>query len=97
MLSSVYVGEGEIMRSFTAPVDMEYASLLFIGVLSAFGQILMTKAYFYAKAGIVSTVSYSTVLFGVLLGLFIGEGWPTLFGFLGMGLIIASGFLIAKK
>ena len=57
----------------------------------------MTKAYFYAKAGVVSSVSYSTVLFGGIFGFLIGDSIPGVVGFLGMALIVASGFLIARK
>ncbi len=91
------IGEGGIIKSFITPNKAEILPILFIGILSAFGQILMTKAYFYARAGIVSTASYSSILFGIVLGLLIGDAWPTTVAFLGMGLIIASGFLIAKR
>jgi hypothetical protein len=37
-----------------------------MGIAAAYGQVYMTRAYFYAKAGIVSTVSYSVVLFATL-------------------------------
>ncbi len=91
------IGEGGIIKSFITPNKAEILPILFIGILSAFGQILMTKAYFYARAGVVSTASYSSILFGIVLGLLIGDAWPTTVAFLGMGLIIASGFLIAKR
>jgi len=97
MSLSVPLGEGEIIRSFVTPNADELPLLLLVGALSAAGQLLMTKAYFYAKAGIVSTVSYFSILFGVVLGLLIGDAWPTVIGFLGMGLIIISGYLIARK
>jgi drug/metabolite transporter (DMT)-like permease len=97
MSLSVLLGEGEIIRSFVMPSIDELPLLLLVGALSAAGQLLMTKAYFYARAGIVSTVSYFSILFGVVFGLLIGDAWPTLVGFLGMGLIVVSGILIARK
>lgn len=84
----------DIIKSFIAPSPAEFVALAAIGVLSAIAQTLMTKAYFAAKAGIVSAVSYLSVLFGVIFGLLLGDNLPTFLGFLGMGFIIASGILI---
>jgi len=97
MALASFTKEGEIMRSFTMPNSTELMFLGLVGILSAAGQTLMTKAYFCARAGIVSTASYSTVLFGVIFGVLAGDTYPSVFGFLGMAFIIASGFLIAKK
>jgi len=97
MLLAPYIGEGEIVRSFVTPSQKEALFLVSIGVLSAAAQVLITKAYFYAKAGVVSSVSYSTLLFGGLFGLLIGDSIPSAVGFLGIALIVASGFLIARK
>ncbi|MDD3468239.1 MAG: DMT family transporter [Campylobacterales bacterium] len=97
MSLSSLTGEGEIIRSFVAPKSHEIWILIAIGALSAAGQVLMTKAYFAAKAGVVSTVSYFSILFGVIFGLLIGDALPNLVVFGGMGLIIVSGILIAKK
>jgi drug/metabolite transporter (DMT)-like permease len=85
------------IKGFTIPSSKEFLFLALIGVFSAGGQVFMTKAYFYAKAGIVSTVGYSSMLFGVIFGIMAGDPYPSLIGFLGMGFIIASGFLITKK
>jgi len=92
-----FAGEGEIVRSFATPTQKEFVYLALIGILSAVAQVLMTKAYFYAKAGVVSSVSYSTVLFGGIFGFLIGDSIPSAIGFFGMALIVAPGFLIARK
>jgi len=97
MWLAAFAGEGEIVRSFVAPTQKEFVYLALIGILSAVAQVLMTKAYFYAKAGVVSSVSYSTVLFGGIFGFLIGDSIPGVVGFLGMALIVASGFLIVRK
>lgn len=97
MSLSAFFGEGEIIRSFVMPHIDELWLLLAIGALSAAGQVLMTKAYFGAKAGIVSTVSYFSILFGVLFGTLAGDALPTGIVFAGMGLIVVSGILIARK
>lgn len=97
MSFSEFTGDGEIIMGFVAPKGGEIWMLLMIGLLSALGQVLMTKAYFYAKAGIVSTVSYFSIFFGVIFGLLAGDALPSLTVFAGMGLIVISGILIAKK
>jgi len=97
MAASGFLGEGEIIRGFVAPTPNELWALLAVGALSAVGQALMTKAYFFARAGIVSTVSYFSILFGVIFGVAAGDPLPTAFVFAGMGLIVVSGILIARK
>lgn len=97
MLLATTVENGAIIKVFVMPSLYEFWFLLAIGILSAAGQVLMTKAYFGAKAGIVSTVSYFSILFGVLFGVALGEALPSLTVFLGMALIVLSGILIARK
>lgn len=82
---------------FVIPNAKEFLFLLLIGIFSAAGQVYMTKAYFYAKAGIVSTVGYSSILFGIIFGVLAGDAYPSKIGFLGMAFIIASGYLITRK
>jgi drug/metabolite transporter (DMT)-like permease len=67
-----------------------------MGVAAAYGQIYMTRAYFYAKAGIVSTVSYSVVLFATLFGILLGDVFPTPIVIGGGVMIILSGILLSR-
>jgi drug/metabolite transporter (DMT)-like permease len=68
-----------------------------MGILATIAQILMTKAYGYSKAGMISTVSYSTVAFSAIFGFFIGEALPNFNMSIGILLVILSATLIAKK
>ncbi len=97
MLLATTVENGAIIKVFTMPTPREFWLLLAIGILSVAGQALMTKAYFKAKAGIVSAVSYFGILFGALFGVAAGEALPSLTVVLGMALIVISGILIARK
>ena len=51
----------------------------------------------YSKAGIVSTVSYSTIAFSMIFGVFIGDSLPNNSVIFGIVLIILSGIMVAKK
>ncbi|MBV5348754.1 EamA family transporter, partial [bacterium] len=61
------------------------------------GQLYMTRAYFYAKAGLVSTISYSVVLFASLFGMALGDVLPTPMVIIGAVLIVASGILLSRN
>jgi len=65
--------------------------LLPIGLLAVFGQLCMTRAYAQGATMVVANLQYSGIVFAGLFGLlFFGDRLP-LIGWLGMGLIIASG------
>ncbi len=57
----------------------------------------MTKSYSLAKAGIVGTISYSNIAFSIILGLFIGDAFPSFIVLLGIILIVISGIMVSKK
>lgn len=85
-----------------APVVMPKTEDIFpivmLGLLATAAQILMTKAYGEAKAGVIATVSYSNILFSTILGvLFVGDAFPNIYTILGMTLIILSGVVISRK
>jgi drug/metabolite transporter (DMT)-like permease len=69
--------------------------IIMVGVCALVGQIYVTRAYGAEKAGVVSAISYSNVVFSVLLGFFIGDKLPDPLFIVGMLLIISSGLLIS--
>ena len=91
-----------IMReasSFSVPDFKGWILVALIGITGAFYQIYVTKAYAATKkAGIVATFSYSEILFGLLIGIvFLGDEMPNLWTFIGIFIIVLSGFLIARE
>lgn len=82
---------------FVFPDGMDWIWIMLMGISAAFGQMYMTRAYFYAKAGLISTVSYSVVLFATLFGIVLGDTLPTPMIFLGAALIILSGILLSRN
>ncbi|MDD2780673.1 DMT family transporter [Sulfuricurvum sp.] len=85
------------LNSFVIPQGIAWLWIILMGVAAAFGQIYMTRAYFYAKAGIVSTLSYSVVLFATLFGILLGDLFPTPIVITGGILIVISGILLSLK
>jgi drug/metabolite transporter (DMT)-like permease len=85
------------LSSFTMPQGMEWIWIILMGIAAAYGQIYMTRAYFYAKAGIVSTVSYSVILFATLFGMMLGDVLPTPMVIAGGILIVLSGVILSRQ
>jgi drug/metabolite transporter (DMT)-like permease len=69
--------------------------IIMVGLCALVGQIYATRAYGLEKAGVVSAISYSNVVFSVLLGFFVGDKLPDPLFVVGMLLIISSGLLIS--
>jgi drug/metabolite transporter (DMT)-like permease len=66
-----------------------------VGVFATASQLLMTKAYELTKAGIVGTISYSNIVFAVIIGIMLGDPIPDIWTVLGIILVILSGLLVA--
>lgn len=84
------------LSPFVLPNGTDWIWIVLMGLAAALGQIFMTRAYFYAKAGLVSTISYSVVLFATLFGVFLGDLLPTPAVFAGAVLIILSGIILTR-
>lgn len=99
MLISPYFNSQQfafLLSTYASPTGIDWIWIIFMGVSAAIGQIYMTKAYFHAKAGLVSTVSYSVVLFATLFGLILGDLLPSISIITGGVLIVLSGILLSK-
>ncbi|MFY9141988.1 DMT family transporter [Sulfuricurvum sp.] len=83
------------LSPFVAPEGSDWVWIILMGSAAALGQIYMTRAYFYAQAGLVSTVSYSVVLFASIFGILLGDQLPTLIMITGAILIVLSGILLS--
>lgn len=85
------------LAPFVEPSGYDWLWIALMGVAAAYGQIYMTRAYFYAKAGIISTVSYSVVLFATLFGVILGDMFPTPMVIGGGVLIVLSGVILSRQ
>ncbi len=84
-----------MFAEFVMPVGIEWAYVTAVGVSATISQLLMTKAYELTKAGIVGTISYSNIVFAVVIGVMLGDPIPDFWTVLGIILIIMSGLLVA--
>lgn len=86
-----------MLSPFVEPTKIDWAYIVFMGICATLAQILMTKAYGYTKAGIVSSMGYSVIVFSIIVGLFLGEGFPDAMVSMGILFIVASGIIVARK
>jgi S-adenosylmethionine uptake transporter len=85
---------GGLCLLFTGVHDWTWPEALWllpIGILAALGQLCMTMAYTNGATLLVANLQYSGIVFSALFGLFLFEDTLSTSGWLGMGLIIASG------
>lgn len=98
MLSAPYVdapGLDFLFAEYVMPSGFEWWLVLGVGLTATISQLLMTKAYELTKAGIVGTISYSNIIFAVIIGTILGDSIPDFWTFLGIILVIIAGLLVA--
>ena len=84
-----------LFAEYISPAGWEWGMILGLGLFATVSQILMTKAYELTKAGIVGTISYSNIIFAVIIGVMLGDPVPDIWTVLGIILIIAAGVLVS--
>jgi len=85
-----------MLGKFVMPHGIVWFYVLAMGVFATISQVLMTKAYGETKAGIAGAVSYTNILFSIIVGLFLGDAFPSLVTILGIVLIIVAGIMVAR-
>lgn len=98
-IASSYVNIPEldfILGEFVMPEGIVWFYVIGMGVLATISQLLMTKAYGETKAGIVGAVSYTNILFSILVGLMLGDTFPSLVTSFGIVLIVFAGIMVAR-
>ena len=97
LLSTIIAGLLALYFGFSPATLANLPYIIGIGVTALAGQLLMTYAYQVGQKFIVATLSYMTVVFALLFGVWLfGErlDWLSL---LGIGVIVASGVLSGKR
>ena len=84
-----------MFAAFVMPRGVEWGYVTAVGVFATISQLLMTKAYELTKAGIVGTISYSNIVFAVIIGVMLGDAIPDIWTTLGIILVIISGLIVA--
>jgi len=76
MLIAPYVNSPEsldfMFAEFVMPEGIIWLYVLVMGLFATASQVLMTKAYELTKAGIVGTISYSNIVFALIIGIALG-------------------------
>ncbi len=85
-----------MMGEFVMPQGIVWVYVLALGLLGTLSQIYMTKAYGETKAGIVGAVSYTNIVFAIMLGILLGDNLPSFLNLCGITLIVLAGIMVAK-
>ncbi|MBL6970087.1 MAG: DMT family transporter [Campylobacterales bacterium] len=86
-----------IIAPFVMPQGIVWAYILGLGIFATLSQWYMTKAYSMAAGGLVGTISYSNIIFSIILGMILGDMFPSFMVIIGIILVIISGVLVALK
>ena len=84
-----------LFAKFIMPIGEQWLMVVAVGLFATISQLLMTKAYELTKAGVVGTISYSNIIFAVIIGVYLGDPIPDIWTFLGIILVITSGILVS--
>ena len=82
---------------FVMPQGVVWFYVIGMGVIATVSQLLMTKAYSATKAGIVGAISYTNILFSIIVGTLLGDPLPDLVTTTGIVLIVLAGIMVAKE
>ncbi len=74
-----------------------WALIALMAFISTLSQWLLTKAYSAKNLSVVGVISYTNIPFAIGFGALLGDKFPDIFTFLGIGLIIFGGILVSKK
>ncbi len=83
-----------------APSPLQWMKMIFIGVATACGQILLTISYRYGTASYLSPLGYSTVIYAGLISYFLFDkpfGWRTILGSILIVLGGSATYLLKKR
>lgn len=85
-------------KKFVFPNNNAWVYIVLLGIFSTMAQIYMTKAYTLVKGGIIGVISYSNIIFAMIIGLiFFKSGFPDLIVVIGTVLIVFSGIVIVSE
>jgi len=85
-----------LMGEFVMPVGVVWLYVVAMGIFATLAQVYMTKAYGETQAGIVGAVSYSNIVFSIIVGLFLGDALPSFLTTMGIAFIVFAGVMVAR-
>lgn len=84
-----------LFAPFVKPNLNEWLLILLMGIMALVAQMYITKAFAIGNSGQVSAMGYSQIVISIFFGILIGDPLPSVWGFVGMLLIVVSGIYIA--
>lgn len=96
LVATLFSGAWMLQGDAHAVALSDLPMLLALGASATIAQLAMTRAYRIGQTQVVSTLSYSTIVFAALFGLLFWQERLTTGAWAGMALIIASGVLSLK-
>ena len=84
-----------LFAEYVMPSGTEWMLVIGLGLFATASQLLMTKAYELTKAGIVGTISYSNIIFAMIIGMMLGDPVPDIWTIFGIILVIVSGLMVS--
>jgi len=86
-----------LMWNWTIPTLSDWIMMLIIGICGLIYQMTLTRAYQHAKAFQVSSILYSTVIFGALFDWWLGDFSVDYMGLVGTALIIVGTIITVRQ
>jgi len=86
-----------IIAPFVMPSGMAWLLIVGLGLFATSSQIYMTKAYSLAAGGVVGTISYTNIVFSIIIGMILGDMFPSMMVVIGICFIVLSGILVTRK
>ena len=79
------------------PTNMQWLWLSIMGIFACLGHILLIYSLRYADASKLAPFGYFEIITNIILGYFIFKDFPDFWTFLGLAIIISSGFYIFRN
>ncbi len=96
-----WIDPPEYLRFLFMPFSLDHGLHVwlligFMSLISTLSQWLLTKAYSFSKASIIGVISYTNIPFAIGFGWMLGDAFPDLLTFSGIGLIVLGGILVSR-
>jgi drug/metabolite transporter (DMT)-like permease len=82
---------------WTTPDINDSWILLSFVVLATLGQILMIGAFSFAAANIIAPFVYTQIIWATIIGYFLFNAFPDIWGWVGIAIVVTAGVYIAIR